>query len=340
MPLSIAHGDIAQFKADALVNAANSQLKEGSGICGAIFEGAGILDMTLACQTIGYCPPGGAVITPAFNLNAKHVIHAVGPVYQDGTKGEEKLLKSAYTSALRLAQQHGLQSIAFPLISSGTYGFPREKALSVAINTIRAFLDTQEDEMQVHLVLYNKEDGRLDRNLRAVLDRRLKQLRYEREEDFFISSAPILTDTVESASFEEMRPMALPPKTIKRAKPGLEEIISQMDEGFSTTLLKLIDAKNKADAQVYKRANMDRKHFSKIRGNPNYTPKKKTVLALCIALELNIGETEDLLSRAGYALSPSKKSDLIISYFIERRLYNIDDVNRALYDYDQELLGA
>ena len=339
MPLTIIHGDIARFQADALVNAANSRLQAGAGVCGALFEGAGSEQIQAACDAIGFCPPGSAVITPAFHLSASHVIHAVGPVYQDGTKGEMETLTSAYTSALALAQEHRLRSIAFPLISSGTYGYPREEALSVAIAAIRGFLDKQEEELDVSLVLYNKEDGRLNRNLRAILDRRLGQARDELAygDILYNDAAPEMSQVELSRDLTRMRNITAP--SAPRQK-GLEEVIKEVDEGFSTTLLKLITDKNRLDSEVYKRANLDRKHFSKIRGNPNYTPSKRTVLALCVALELNLRETEDLLSRAGYALSPSKKSDLIIGYFIQSHQFDIDRINMALFEYDQELLGT
>ncbi len=339
MPLTIIHGDIARFQADALVNAANSRLQQGAGVCGALFEGAGSEQMQAACDAIGFCPPGSAVITPAFHLSASHVIHAVGPVYQDGTRGEGEVLKSAYTSALKLAQEQGLRSIAFPLISAGTYGYPREEALSVAISAIRGFLDQQEEELDVSLVLYNKQGGHLSQNLRAILDRRLGQLRYERQlsETLGEPAAPDMFPCEAPSGLKQPRHIATPAAPKKKA---LEEAIRDIDEGFSTTLLKLITAKHKADTEVYKRANLDRKHFSKIRSNPNYTPKKKTVLALCVALELTMKETEDLLSRAGYALSPSKVSDVIIGFFIQSGRFDIDTINMALFEYDQELLGA
>lgn len=365
MPFHIIKGDITRVEADALVNAASNRLKEGGGVCGAIFSAAGREQMARACDAIGFCPPGGAVMTPAFELNAKYVIHAVGPVYLDGLQGEPETLKSAYHSALRLAQEKGLRSIAFPLISSGIYGYPREEALDIATGAILEFLRQDEDEMHVTLVLFDGKAIHIDEKTRREIGRLIslsafsqaenlmsrrrnsrdrafleegaeKYLAAEPEEmaDSDIPESPALPTRGDEVSFHEwMVPIRFP-------STSLENLIKRQDEGFSVTLLRLIDQKGKHDVEVYKRANMDRKLFSKIRGSSDYTPSKKTVLALAIALELNRQETEDLLDRAGYSLSPSRKFDIIIGYFIDRGSYDIYAINDVLFFYDQPLLGA
>ena len=365
MPFHIIKGDITRVEADALVNAANNRLKEGGGVCGALFSAAGREQMARACDAIGFCPPGGAVMTPAFDLNAKYVIHAVGPVYLDGRRGEPETLKSAYQSALGLAQEKGLRSIAFPLISSGIYGYPREEALDIATGAILEFLRQDEDEMHVTLVLFDGKAIHIDEKTRREIGRLIslsafsqaenlmsrrrnsrdrafleegakKYLAAESEEmpDSDIAESPVLPTRGDEISFHEwMAPTRFP-------SSSLENLIKRQDEGFSVTLLRLIDQKGKHDVEVYKRANMDRKLFSKIRGSSDYTPSKKTVLALAIALELNRQETEDLLDRAGYSLSPSRKFDIIIGYFIDRGSYDIYAINDVLFFYDQPLLGA
>lgn len=365
MPFNIIKGDITKVTADALVNAANNRLKEGGGVCGAIFSAAGREQMARACDAIGYCPPGGAVMTPAFDLNAKYIIHTVGPVYLDGLRGEPETLKSAYQSALELAKKEGLRSIAFPLISSGIYGYPREDALSIATGAILDFLRQDEDEMSVTLVLFDGKAIRIDERTRREIGRLISLSEFSQAENlmsrrrnsrdlaFFEDGAQkdLAPESEKLTDLEMPETPARPRRGLKFSvyqqpapshfpSTSLENLIKRQDEGFSLTLLRLIDLKGKSDVEVYKRANIDRKLFSKIRGSDSYTPSKKTVLALAIALELNREETEDLLDRAGYSLSPSRKFDIIIGYFIDRGSYDIYDINDVLFYYDQPLLGA
>ncbi len=361
MPLSIIQGDITKVRADALVNAANSRLSEGGGVCGAIFSGAGREEMRKACQAIGGCETGRAVITPAFGLPAKYVIHAVGPVYAGGGQGEAGLLRSAYGSALRLAREHGLRSVAFPLISAGVYGYPRREAMDVATEAIRDFLTADEGEMEVTLVLYDREDLRLDEGLRKEIDGLIRRAEYSRaremtrrlersrnrryleEEEALDASMPL--DSAEGAfrirESDLAREMAPRPAAAPYAAPSsLESLIGRLDESFAETLLRLIDRKGLKDSDVYKRANLTRQHFHKIRSIKGYAPSKATVLALAVALELNEEEAGDLLARAGYAFSPSLKFDTIVRYFIRKRKFDIFAINEALFCYDQQLLGA
>lgn len=354
MPLTIIEGDIAEFSADALVNAANSRLLAGGGVSGALFERAGHLELQAACDAIGYCAPGQAVITPAFNLNAKHVIHTVGPMYHDGKQGEEEILRACYTNTLKLAAGHGLQSVAFPLIASGIYGYPRDAALLVATTAIRAFLNQQEEEMDVSLVLYDRRDLRLNRNLQLKIERFMRhkqfgeadQMRREHElrrhrgmlEQSRMSDAFFNEVTEEEEQFTSAP--SLRDSVMEAAPRSLEELIGQMDESFADSLLRIIDSKGMTDPEVYKRANLDRRHFAKIRNIKGYTPTKQTILALAIALKLSLPETRQLLAKAGYALSGSQRGDVIIAYFIEHRQYSIDSINAVLFSYDQALLGA
>ncbi len=331
-----------------MVNAANTHLLWGGGVCGALFEAAGEQQMQAACDTLSPIKPGEAVITPGFNLPAKYVIHAVGPIYRDGRQGEEDILRSAYKSALRLAQEHHLSSVAFPLISSGAYGYPHDKALHIAINTIRTQLNEMDDEEPtVTLVLFDRSRLDVDPELRRRLESGRREMHFRRA--IMRSDTLELGEELNAHQIDAIESMSVfpseeraQPKAAQTAKApmGLEELIKKKDESFSTLLLRIIDAKGFKDAEVYKRANLDRKHFSKIRSNKGYAPSKETVLALAVGMELSLTETKNLLARAGFALSSGSDADIIVAYYIENGQYDIDRINHMLYKYDQSLLGS
>ncbi len=332
MPLTILRNDITLMDVDAIVNAANTELLSGGGVCGAIYQAAGAVELNQACQTLAPIEVGQAVITPGFKLKAKYIIHAAGPIYQDGKYHEKDLLIAAYQNSLKLAVKHQCQSIAFPLISSGIYGYPKEEALSVAIDTIKAFLKTH--ELDVALVVYDHKTYAVSVELlgavQSYIEEHLIHDDYNRR-------------TNENVSYREIESRA--PKKLYSAMAEddqifLEDWILEADESFSVTLLKLIDQKRMTDVEVYKKANLDRKHFSKIRSNPAYAPSKKTAIALAIALTLDLNETQALLEKAGYALSNSHQFDLIVKYFIVKKNYDIYQINAVLFNYDQPLLGA
>jgi len=330
MPFTILRQDITKMEVDAIVNAANNELTMGGGVCGTIFNAAGRMQLIEACRRLAPIPTGTAVITPGFNLPARFIIHAAGPKYHDGQHHESDLLREAYLNSLSLAVEHGLSSIAFPLISSGIYGFPKGQALKIAMDTIKDFLKTH--DLDVTLVIYDKDSfdvttaliGKIEAFIEDYLilpDKRRSYNNYERT---------MMNET------EADRPFRL---ETQQERP-LEYWIDDLDESFSTTLLKLIDQKGKTDVEVYKKANLDRKLFSKIRSNVNYCPSKPTAIALAIALELTLSETQSLLGKAGFALSHSSKSDLIIEYCIRHQIYDIYMINEVLFKYDQALLGA
>jgi len=330
MPFYIVQNDITRIKVDAIVNAANRELMMGGGVCGAIFKAAGAKKMAEACAPLGPIYTGQAVITPGFDLPAKYVIHAVGPIYSYySPETSENLLYSAYTSALTLCNDKGLESIAFPLISSGIYGFPEDQALKVAKNAIQDFLS--QHDLDVYLVLLSKAIISRNQNwlnkVKSFVETRLHRepfmLPYQAAPDILSQASPKPYIARESQKQDK-----------------IQEVLNNLDEPFSSFLLRLIDSKGKTDVEVYKRANIDRKLFSKIRSIPNYIPSKRTTLALAIALELNLSETETLLKRAGYALSHNQVFDVIIEYFIINRHYNIYDINDVLFSYDQALLGS
>ena len=344
MPFEIVRNDITNMRVDAIVNTANPRPVIGLGTDSQIHEKAGP-NLLKARQRIGHIDAGHAAITPAFHLHAKYVIHTVGPIWMDGNHDEQMLLRSCYDNSLQLALQNHCRSIAFPLISTGNYGFPKDQALQIAIAAFSAFL--LEHEMQIYLVVFDRTSFKLSEKLfqsvasyidqhcvdacrmavygAAKEDRSRRIQRYrelQMRERAAVSQRPVCA------------PMAAP-KSV-----SLKDMLKQADAGFTETLLKLIDKAGKKDSEVYKKANISKQHFSKIRNNPHYKPTKPTAIALALALELDLEQTRDLIGRAGYALTNSSKFDLIIRYFIEQGNYNVVEINIALYEFDQALLGT
>ena len=332
MPFTIVRQDITRMQVDAIVNAANTELKMGGGVCGAIFQAAGAAALQAACRTAAPIPTGGAVLTPGFNLPAKYIIHAAGPVYRSWDAAQsERLLRSAYLESLRLARRHRCVSIAFPLISSGIYGYPKEDALRVATAAIREFL--MEHEMDVYLAIFDKASFVISRKLAGAVESYI--------DENYVFSHQMLRRGLLEVEREALEAAAPLPMAASSGIPGeLDRLMDNLDEPFHVALLKLIDAKGKTDVEVYKRANIDRKLFSKIRKGKGYLPGKRTVLALAIALQLTLRETDELLERAGYALSHSQKFDVIIEYFILSGQYDIFQINEVLFHYDLPLLGS
>ena len=342
---------------DAIVNTANPKPVIGYGCDAGIHKKAGP-QLLEARKKIGVIDVGEVAVTPAYDLAAKYVFHAVGPIWQGGGYDEEQLLRRCYDRALTLALEHKCESIAFPLISTGNYGFPKPLALQIAIAAFSSFL--MEHEMQIYLVVFGSDAFSLSEKLfhsvasyideNYVRDKELDEYdlkcegnareqelleirkamcrrqadRYREELLFAAPSAPM-----EDAFFG-----------VKQGVDDLPDLLSGLDAGFSETLLKLIDKTGKKDSEVYKRANVDRKLFSKIRNNPGYKPSKATALAFAIALELDLDETRDFIARAGYALSRSSKFDVIIEYFIKQGNYDIFEINEALFAFDQSSLGG
>lgn len=340
MPMMMIRNDITKMQVDAVVNAANTALKMGGGVCGAIFAAAGAKELQEECDKIGGCSVGKAVITKGYNLPAKYIIHTVGPIWQGGNSGEEKLLHNCYTNSMHLALDNNVNSIAFPLISSGIYGYPKDKALQVAISAIGEFL--LDHEMRVYLVVYDKKAFVLSEKLFSSIE---KYIDDNYVEEHSINEKRRGLENYELQGTWEMQkscsyniPAASEIEYMER--PSMEDIISHLDESFSQMLLRLIDEKGMTDVEAYKRANVDRKLFSKIRRNKGYNPSKNTAIAFAIALMLNLDQTLDLLDKAGYTLSHSSKFDVIIEYFIKKGNYNIYEINEVLFAFDQAILGA
>lgn len=352
MPLKLIREDITKLSCDAIVNAANNSLLGGGGVDGAIHRAAGS-KLLAECKTLDGCRTGEAKLTKGYKLPSKYVIHTVGPIWRGGGDGEEELLRFCYRNSLAIAKERGFESVAFPLISSGAYGYPKDQALKIAVEEITSFL--LDEDMLVYIVVFDKSsfnigeklfddissfiddkyvDAHLDSDLRrsarfmSVCREEAKSVAFEPVEDKFCSAAP-------------GRPAPVMKKAAAKSKgPSLGDALKNIDESFSEMLLRKIDEKGMTDAECYKKANIDRKLFSKIRSDRHYRPSKTTAIAFAVALELPLEETKDMLMKAGFALSHSNKFDIIIEYFITNGNYNIFEINEALFAFDQTLLGA
>ena len=341
MPLQIVRNDITRMQVDAIVNAANESLLGGGGVDGCIHRAAGP-ELLAECKALHGCKTGSAKITKGYRLPCKYVIHAVGLRWHGGQRGEQELLVASYRAALALAKEYGCESLAFPLISSGIYGYPKDQALKAAVDTISDFL--LENDMMVYLVIFDRQayqiSGTLFADIAAYIDERyvdehtedrsarLRSMNAFRVEASATCEAPVCQDAIQQCADSA-------PKTM-----SLVDALGRMDESFSEMLLRKIDERGMTDAQCYKKANIDRKLFSKIRSDKGYKPSKPTVIAFAIALELPLAEMKDMLMKAGFALSHSNKFDIIVEYFIEHGNYNVFEINEALVAFDQSLIGA
>lgn len=385
MPLHIVRQDITKIKCDAIVNAANNSLLGGGGVDGAIHRAAGA-QLLEECKTLGGCATGDAKITKGYNLPAKFVIHTVGPIWQGGQNGERQMLESCYKKSLEIARAHGIESIAFPLISSGIYGYPKAEALSVAVKQISEFLF--ENEMTAYIVVFDKsafriserlvgdveeyiDDHYVDRSEHAF-DRMLnvshsikptayfhrEKARYNKssegedvdeEKDVKAEDEGRLDDEKKSADYRKsqgavVRKRKSAPYDVMCSYspkiPTLADMLSNMDDNFAVTLLKLIDIKGMTDVECYKKANVSKQTWHKIMNEKNYRPSKNTVISFAIALKLTLEETNSLLATVGFTLSNSSKFDVIIEYFILTRQYDIFLINETLFEFDQVCLGV
>lgn len=410
MPFEIIRNDLTTMHVDAIVNAANTRPVIGSGVDAGIHKQAGP-QLLAARQKIGKIPYGSAAITPAYSLNAKYVIHAASPSWFGKIQSKTALLESCYSNALQLALEYKCESIAFPLLSAGNHGFPKDLALQTAINVIGKFL--LQYDMKVYLVVFNRDvyalSKRLFHSVQSFIDEHYIQEKLREEYICFESPRSIPPRSYDdrsgnntSGSFsdstqystgrstcqplhrymelenqmtesDQEEPITLtyfpgfPRLSAPQAEPtaseptdssaarqtpllcplpkgpvhrSLQDLMKEVEESFSQSLIRLIDQKGMKDPDVYKRANVDRKLFSKIKNNPNYKPSKPTALAFAIALCLNLDETRDLIGRAGYAMTHSSKFDIIIEYFILEQNYNIFEINEVLFAFDQPLIGS
>ena len=342
MPLLIVRNDITKMQVDAIVNAANSSLLGGGGVDGAIHRAAGPA-LLAECRTLGGCETGSAKITKGYRLNCKYIIHAVGPEWRGGKHGEESLLRSCYETSLRLAAERNCESIAFPLISSGIFGYPKAEALNVAETAIRDFLEVH--DMTVYLVVFSRDAYLIGTTLFDEIASYVDDHYVETHTDDTSRRLSMANHALGKRKFFNTLHRAEPEADLCEAMPApmgaasLEDALKELDESFSQMLLRKITESGMTDAQCYKKANIDRKLFSKIRSDIHYKPSKPTVLAFAAALELPMSETTELLRKAGFALSRSSKFDVIVEYFLSRGEFDIFHINDALFDFDQPLLG-
>lgn len=351
MPLLFVRDDITHMHVDAIVNAANTTLLGGGGVDGAIHRAAGprLLE---ACRAFGGCPTGEARITEGFDLPCRYVIHTPGPIWEGGTHGEADLLRACYRNSLTLAAEHGCESVAFPMISTGAYGYPKDKALQIAVSEISAFLMAH--DLTVWLVLFGRETleltGKVYGEIRSMIDdtyvaehmesndirasRRLASHLFRAEKDHVMGSIMQAPKT----SMDAQEDLLCAPMASFEASSTLDEFLKREDEGFRGMLIRKIGDRGWKDSDCYRRANIDRRLFNHIINDPTHHPKKKTVFSFILALELDEAEAEEMLRKAGYAFSPTL-TDKIVLWCIRNNHYNIHTVNEILFDYDQELLS-
>ena len=356
MPFEIVRNDIVNMQVDAIVNTANPKPMIGYGVDAGVHKKAGP-ELLVARKQVGRIDVGEVAVTPGFGLDAKYVIHAVSPVWLDGKHGEEQLLRQSYDRALQAAVEYRCESVAFPLLSAGNNGFPGPLSLQIAISAFSAFL--MEHEIQIYLVVFNRKAFELSEKLfhsvesyideNYILDRTLDEYGVEKSD---VKEGELRQIKRELALRRHLRrKMELQsqadfcvcaPSAVESvgAAGNLDDLLQNADTGFTETLLELIDSTGKKDSEIYKKANVDRKLFSKIRNNIDYKPSKATALAFAVALELSLDETKDFISRAGYALSPSSKFDIIVEFFIKQGNYDVFELNEVLFFYDQPLIGA
>ena len=346
MPFKIVRNDITKMQVDAIVNTANNAQKYSSGVDTAVYHAAGEKELLAERKKIGYMEEGDVAITPGFKLPAKYIIHAVSPCYIDGTYGEEELLRGCYSKSLQLAYENKCESIAFPLISTGCFGYPKEEGMRIALDEINAFL--LKHDMLIYLVVFDAEATKLGRslypNLEAYIDQNYvcDKQEEEYEEGYFNLVDEVEECCIQKASVCRQASRAFDCRNmddeeyedfLEESESALKERMSHISDTFQQYLLFLMDEKGLSPAEVYKRAIITKQLFSKIKVNPNYHPDKATAMRLCVGAQLNIDETKDLLARAGYALSPCDKRDIIFSFFIENHVYDMIEIDIALEEH-------
>lgn len=374
MSFKIERNDITKVSADAIVNTANPMPTVGAGTDTAIYKAAGYEELIEERRKIGVIPRGESRATPSFKLEkngVKFIIHTIGVFWQGGSKGETDILRSCYKTSLKTAVDLGCKSIAIPFLATGSYCFPKELALQIAVEEISKFL--LENEIDVKLIVYDRKSFKISEKLFSdVEDYLQKNLTDEDESDFF-SDALKSCKIDSSEDFEEERERIGRKKQAQRIKKresspiigaaltsaeipvihnlesACEATIAPVDvdafiqkgqtKNFQDTLQSLIAERNLPNADIWKKADMDRKFFSKIISTKDYVPKKKPVMALGLALELPLEDFERFLAAAGYAFMPSDRFDLIIKYCVMNKIYNIVKVDMILDDHGQECFG-
>ena len=338
MPFKIVRNDITKMQADAIVNTANPAPVYGEGVDTAVYEAAGAEALLGERRKIGFLNPGEVAITPGFALPANYIIHAVSPYYKDGESGEEELLRSCYQKSLALAYEYNCKSIAFPLISTGSFGYPKEEGMRIAVDEINAFL--LKHNMDVTLVVFDAESTRFGKRLapelQAYIDANYVEEKQKKEYVFGnklmktcalpdMAAEPDMESVCDSSFFDD--------DFWEENESALKERMKHMSDTFQEYLLYLIEEKSLTNAEVYKRAIITKQLFSKIKLNPQYHPDKATAMRLCVGAKLSLDETKDLLARAGYALSPCDKRDIIFSFFIEKEVWDMIEIDIMLEEH-------
>ena len=341
MPLQIVKDDITKMKVDAIVNAANNTLLGGGGVDGAIHRAAGE-ELLKECYTLHGCETGQAKYTKGYKLPCKYVIHTVGPIWIDGNHNEKEYLTSCYRNSLELAEKLKCDSLAFPLISTGAYGYPIEEALKIAYDTINDFLI--ESEMNVYLVVYDKNTIVVDKDL------------YERLSSYFqVTNSPLLSNDEYSKNktsiYNDRISRNITPNfkglikvfsftTVEQNdEPLPDSMFNVVDESFQEMLFRILQEKDMTNVECYTKAGINRKLFSKI-CSKDYKTSKSTVILLALALELSIDEANEMLMKAGYALSNADKFDVFIKNCFINHFYDIYQINLALFEHDLKTLGS
>ena len=342
MPLQIIRQDITKMRVDAIVNTTNEEMIGYSGVDLAIHTIAGA-ELDAECAKLAPLGLGQAKLSGAYGLPCKYVIHTSGPVWRGGLVGESIILRSCYIESLKLAVKNNCRSVAFPLISSGVYGYPKDQVLKFAIQTITEFLF--EHELTVYLCVFDKESYSFSQKLFSDIQEFINdEYVDDHDEDFYDNyddsvnelpmakciQAPMCADVMMPRNYEMS----------SAAGKSLREYMEQMDRSFQEMLFDLIDESGMTDVECYKKANVDKRTFSKIKSNKDYKPSKQTVIAFAISLQLDLDTTQELLATAGFTLSKSKVFDKIIRYFIHKGNYDIFEINEALFEFDQQLLGV
>ena len=330
MPLEIVRNDITKMHVDAIVNATDPTLSGGGGVDGAIHRAAGP-QLEAACKALGGCKTGEAKATGGFDLPCKYILHTVGPIWRGGAFGERALLTACYQNALALARARGCESVAFPLISSAAHGYPKAQALRVAVEAITEFLT--ENEMEVYIVVFTRDEVEVSEKLFRAVEQYI--------DDVYVGERYDAPREMQRRAYSRQQALYAPAESAPRAGADLdlETLLGQVDESFGQMLLRKIDEQGMTDAECYKRANVDRRLFHKIKNNPGYRPGKQTVLAFAIALRLSLAETKELLMKAGFALSHSNKADIVVEYCIMTGNYDIFEINEVLFKFDLPPLG-
>ena len=356
MPFKIVRNDITKMNTEAIVNTANDHPTVGTGCDSAIYKAAGYEALlNYRKENIGYAEEGEVFLTPGFQLQAKYIIHVVSPRYAGGAQGEEEKLRSCYRKSLQMAKEKGIASISFPLISTGGFGYPKEEGIRIAVDEIHAFL--LKNEMEIYLVVFDGKSAHLGEkiypDLEAYIDHNyVEKARKEEYGDnrrnrgiqrrlnslpFFETTQNEEKTSEKSIGLEDVCEYESTETEFSdfetEHESRLEERMRHMSDTFSEYLMYLIQERNMENAEVWKRAIVDRKVFSKIKNNADYHPNKRTALCLCVGAKLNMDESRDLLARAGYALSPCDKTDIIFSYFIENGIYDMIELDIQLEEH-------